>query len=64
MKSAQKEREREYICTNTHVKRDFLDYTEENPNFDPNNPLALDLKKWKKLFEERLSNPANQDLIF
>jgi len=49
VKSAQKEREH---------------YTEENPNFDPNNPLALDLKKWKKLFEERLSNPANQDLIF
>ena len=49
---------------NEHVNEDFLDYTEENPNFDPNNPLALDLKKWKKLFEERLSNPANQDLIF
>jgi len=48
VKSAQKEREH---------------FTEENPNFDPNNPLALDLRKWKKLFEERLSNPANQDLI-
>lgn len=49
VKNAQKEREH---------------FTEENPHFDSNNPLALDLKKWKKKFEERLSNPANEDLTF
>ena len=48
----------------TSLRDDRALLTEENGNFDPNNPLALNIGEWKDKFNEELKKDYCQHLFF
>ena len=46
------------------LREDRAQFSAVNGNFDPNNPLAVDLIEWKNKFNEELNKDFHREILF